>query len=106
MRSSAKIVFWIIAITFIGGFIFAETSGLLGRNVTRGTSVGSVNREAITYDAYERTVRTMTEQAQREGRALTLDDQRRIEDAAFQQLVTDILLRQELDRRGITVTND
>ena len=106
MRSAAKYIFWIVTIAFVGGFIFVETSGLLGRNVTRGTAIGRVNGESISYDDYDRTVRTMTEQAQREGRALTLDDQRRIEDAAFQQLVTDALLRAELDRRGITVTDD
>jgi peptidyl-prolyl cis-trans isomerase D len=106
MRSAAKYIFWLITISFIGGFIFVETSGLLGRNVTRGTAVGRVNGQPISFDVWDRTVRTMTEQAQREGRALTLDDQRRIEDAAFQQLVTDVLLRSELDRRGITVTVD
>src|SRR5919204_1198459 len=106
MRSAAKYIFWLLTIVFIGGFIFAETSGLLGRNVTRGTAVGRVDGEPISYDVYDRTVRAMTEQAQRNGRALTLDDQRRIQDAAFQQLVTDILLRRELARRGITVTDD
>ena len=94
MRSAAKYIFWIITISFVGGFIFVETSGLLGRNVTRGTPIGRVNGEPISYDVYDRTVRSMTEQAQRDGRNLTVDDQRRIEDAAFQQLVTDIRLRE------------
>src|SRR5690606_1770624 len=37
---------------------------------------------------------------------LTLDQERRIEDATFDDLVNEILLRQEYERRGITVTDD
>ncbi|MDB4913089.1 MAG: hypothetical protein JWM95_733, partial [Gemmatimonadetes bacterium] len=28
MRSSAKFVFWILAVAFIGAFMFSQTSGL------------------------------------------------------------------------------
>ena len=31
MRSSAKFVFWILAIAFIGGFLLFQSSGLIGR---------------------------------------------------------------------------
>ncbi|MGI9076405.1 MAG: peptidylprolyl isomerase [Gemmatimonadaceae bacterium] len=106
MRSAAKYIWIIIVIAFVGVFLFAETSGLTDRNVTRGTSIGKVNGEAITVDSYDRAVRSITERAQREGRTLTLDDQRRAENAAFDQLVDDILLRAELDRRGIEVTDE
>ncbi|MDQ3696572.1 MAG: peptidyl-prolyl cis-trans isomerase [Gemmatimonadota bacterium] len=104
MRSSAKYIWWLLVITFIGVFIFAETSGLSSRNVTRGSSVGSVNGETITVDMYDRAVRALTDQAQQQGRSLTLDDQRRLEEQAFNQIVTEMLIRQELDRRGIHVT--
>ena len=44
MRSSAKFVFWILAVAFIGGFLLVETSGLLGRTpVTPTTAVATVN---------------------------------------------------------------
>lgn len=106
MRSAAKYIWWILVIAFVGVFIFAETSGLAGRNVTRGTPIGEVNGEAITVDMYDRTVRGLSEQAQRQGQSLTLDQQRQLEEQAFNQLVTDALLRQELDRRGIEVTDE
>ncbi|HEU4563482.1 MAG TPA: peptidyl-prolyl cis-trans isomerase [Gemmatimonadaceae bacterium] len=105
MRSAAKYIWWILVIAFVGVFIFAETSGLAGRNVTRGTTIGEVNGEAITVDMFDRTVRSLSEQAQRQGQSISLDQQRQIEDQAFNQLVTDALLRQELDRRGIEVTD-
>jgi peptidyl-prolyl cis-trans isomerase D len=106
-RGSAKIVFWIIFISFVGVFLFAETSGLTSRGITRGTSVGSVNGVDITYDRWDTQVRALTtqEQQRRGASSLTQDDQRRIEDIAFQQIVDSILLAREYERRGITVTD-
>ena len=44
MRSSAKIVMWILLISFVGGFLLFQTSGLMGSApVTSTTSVASVN---------------------------------------------------------------
>jgi peptidyl-prolyl cis-trans isomerase D len=107
MRSAAKYIFWFIAITFVGGFLLAETSGLLGRNVTASTPVVDVNGREVPYDLYARVVQNAEqEQSERLGRALTLDERKRVEDQAFNQLVSDILLEQEYKRRGITVTDD
>jgi peptidyl-prolyl cis-trans isomerase D len=84
MRSAAKYIWIIIVVAFIGVFVFAETSGLTGGMVTRGTSVGSVNGEDITVAQYDMAVRSLTQQAQqRNPDGLTLDDQRRLEDQAF-----------------------
>jgi peptidyl-prolyl cis-trans isomerase D len=106
-RGSAKIVFWIIFISFIGVFLFAETSGLTSRGVTRGTSVGSVDGVDITYDRWDSQVRALSnqEQQRRGSPSLTQDDMRRIEDVAFQQIVDSIVLAREYQRRGITVTD-
>ena len=106
-RGSAKIVFWIIFISFVGVFLFAETSGLTSRGITRGTSVGSVDGVDITYDRWDSQVRALSQQEQqrRGGISLTQDDARRIEDIAFQQIVDSILLAREYERRGITVSD-
>lgn len=106
-RGSAKIVFWIIFISFVGVFLFAETSGLTSRGITRGTSVGSVDGVDITYDRWDSQVRALSaqEQQRRGAPSLTQDDMRRIEDIAFQQIVDSILLAREYGRRGITVTD-
>ncbi|HEU5185093.1 MAG TPA: peptidylprolyl isomerase [Gemmatimonadaceae bacterium] len=106
-RGSAKVVFWIVFVSFVGVFLFAETSGLSSRGVTRGTSVGSVNGIDITYDRWDAQVRALTQQEQqRRGvPSLTQDDVSRIEEIAFQQIVDSILLAREYDRRGITVTD-
>ena len=106
-RGSAKVVFWIIFISFVGVFLFAETSGLTSRGITRGTSVGSVDGVDITYDRWDSQVRALSQQEQqrRGGISLTQDDMRRIEDIAFQQIVDSMLLAREYARRGITVSD-
>lgn len=108
MRSTAKYVWGFIALAFIGGFVFYESSGLFTSNaLTTSTAVGSVNRQDILYttwaDARENAVR---EQEQRTGRSLTLEERERVGQQVFDQMVTDILLQQEYRRRRITVSDD
>jgi peptidyl-prolyl cis-trans isomerase D len=109
MRSSAKFVFWILAIAFIGGFLLVETSGLLGRTaVTPTTAVASVNGTDILYTDWQRRAQQLVqqEQQQQSGRSLTQDEISRIDNQAFDDMVADILLQQEYRRRGITVSDD
>jgi peptidyl-prolyl cis-trans isomerase D len=108
MRSSAKYIWIFLVIFFVGGFLLAETSGLLGRApVTSTSAVAKVNGEEILATAWENATRQLEQQAtQQSGRSVTLDDRRNLQDQAFEQLVTDALLRQEYKRRGITVSDD
>lgn len=108
MRSSAKYIWWFVVLTFVIVFVFAETSGLTGRGaLTRGSTVASVNGTEITYDSWLRARESRIQQAQQQSAApLTLDQEQRVEDATFDDLVNDILLRQEYERRGITVTDE
>ena len=108
MRSSAKYIWWFVVLTFVIVFVFAETSGLTGRGaLTRGTTVASVNGTDITYDSWLRARESRIQQAQQQSASpLTLDQEQRVEDATFDDLVNDILLRQEYERRGITVTDE
>lgn len=106
-RNAAKWLFPVVVILFVGIFVFTETSGLTSRPVTRGTTVGSVNGQDITYDTWLRTVddRTKQVQAQRD-KPLTLDETRRLQDETFNDIVNNMLLAQEFQRRGITATDD
>jgi peptidyl-prolyl cis-trans isomerase D len=108
MRSSAKYIWWFVVLTFVVVFVFAETSGLTGRGaLTRGSTVASVNGTDINYDTWLRAREQRIQQAQAQSpQPLTLDQEHRIEDATFDDLVTEILLRQEYERRGITVTDE
>lgn len=85
-----------------------ETSGLLGSApITTNTAVASVNGEDILASVWYETSQNMEQsQTQQSGASMTLDERTRIQDQAFEQLVTDALLRQEYRRRGITVTDE
>ena len=108
MRSAAKYVWIVLIIAFVGGFLLVDSSGLLGRApVTTNTVVATVNGEDILYVAWENAVAMLDQQeSERLGRGLTLDERRQLEQRAFDELVNEILLRQEYERRGITVTDD
>ena len=109
MRSSAKFVFWILAIAFIGGFLLVETSGLLGRAaVTPTTAVASVNGTDILYADWQRRAQQLVQQQQQaqSGRSLTQDEIARIDNQAFDEMVAEILLQQEYRRRGIAVSDE
>jgi peptidyl-prolyl cis-trans isomerase D len=107
MRSSAKFVFWILAFAFIGGFLLVESSGLLGRGaVTPTTAVATVNGTEILYTDWQRRSQQLLQQDQQQsGRSLSQDEVRRIENQAFDEMVSEILLQQEYRRRGITVSD-
>ena len=108
MRASAKYIWIIIVVLFVGGFLLAQTSGLLGRApVTSTTAVASVNGEDILATTWYQTTQNLEQEAtQRGNQSISLDERQRLMDQAFDQLVTDALLRQEYRRRGITVTDD
>jgi peptidyl-prolyl cis-trans isomerase D len=108
MRSSAKYIWWIIVVVFVGVFLFTETSGLLGRSrITTSTAVAKVNGDEIPYTTWLQAAQQRIQQEQQgRGRSLTLDEEEQIRNDVFDQLVQSVLLDQEYKHRGIRVTNE
>ncbi len=108
MRASAKYIWIIIVVLFVGGFLLAETSGLLGRApVTTTTAVATVNGQDILASSWYQVTQNLEQEAtQRGNQSITLDERQRLQDQAFDQLVTDALLHQQYRRRGISVTDE
>jgi len=108
MRSVAKYIWWFLVAAFVGSFLLYETSGLAGRApVTTNTAVATVNGEEILLTQWQNTVANLEQQEQqRLGRGISLDERRVLEDRAFDELVNEVLLQQEFERRGITVSDD
>lgn len=108
MRASAKWIWYLLILAFVGGFLLYESSGLAGRApVTPTTAVATVNGEDILFTTWQNAVTALEQQEQqRLGRGITLDERRTLEDNAFDDLVNEQLLQQEYKRRGITVTDD
>lgn len=107
MRAKAAYIWIIIAVVFVGGFLFAQTSGLLGRSpVTTTTAVATVNGRDVLYTVWlGATQQFAQQQEQQQGHALTLDERRQAEDQAYNELVSQILLDDEYQRRGIHVSD-
>jgi peptidyl-prolyl cis-trans isomerase D len=108
MRSLAKFVWVLVALAFVGGFLLYETSGLMGRTpVTPTTAVAVVNGHEILYADYQQRIQNEIQaEQQRSGRTLSEDDTRRIQNAVFDQMVSDVLLQQQYAARGIIVTDE
>jgi peptidyl-prolyl cis-trans isomerase D len=107
MRSSAKFVFWILAVAFIGGFLLVETSGLLGSSpVTPTTAVATVNGKDILYTDWQQRSEQLVQQSQQQsGRSLTQDEIQRLHNQAFDEMVAEVLLEQQYRKRGIVVSD-
>jgi peptidyl-prolyl cis-trans isomerase D len=110
MRSKGfgLIVWSIIGIVFVGAFVFYDASGLMNQGaVTTSTVVAEVNGDDILYTTWANTAASMAQQQeQQQGRGLTLDERRQIDDQAFNELVNDLLLQAEYRRRGIRVSDE
>lgn len=108
MRGVAKYIWIFIFIAFVGGFLLADMSGLIGQSpITTSTVVAKVNGDEIPYLAWENLTRQLIQQQEQQaGRSITLDERLQVEQQAFDQLVTETLLRQQYEKRGIRVTDD
>jgi peptidyl-prolyl cis-trans isomerase D len=107
MRAHAKWIFWIILLSFVGGFLFAEASGLLGLGgVQPNDPVAVVNGRDIPYVVWQQRVQQQAQRMQQQGQTLSQDDQRQIENQVFEEMVSEVLLEQEYARRGIVVTDE
>ena len=74
----------------MGGFLFYQSSGLFGRGpTTTGTAVASVNGREIPLSLWMNAMqRREQEAAQQLGHQLTLDEEARLKQDVFDQLVT------------------
>jgi peptidyl-prolyl cis-trans isomerase D len=107
MREKTKVIMVILAVAFVGWLVFDVGMGATGQSTGAVRDVGSVDGTPIPYQVWLDTYRNTYEQVRQQnpGVAFTREDQRQIEDQAFEELVEGILLRREYRRRGIRVTD-
>jgi peptidyl-prolyl cis-trans isomerase D len=106
MREATKPIMLLAAIAFVGLMVFQWGMDITGRSGGSLGEIGSVNGDAVMYEDYMAVYRRLYDQVQRSQEELISSQQNsEIEDAAFEELVNQILIRQELERRGITVSD-
>jgi peptidyl-prolyl cis-trans isomerase D len=98
----------VVALAFVGLMVFQWGMDISGGGNPRAVGeVGRVNGNPISYQVWTSTYRNLTDQA-RQQKGSALDDRELdfIEEQAWAQLVNQILIEQELERRGISVTDE
>src|SRR3712207_2206601 len=103
IRSTAgKILVPVIIVLFLGWMVFEIGMDALGGGLAGGSSdVGSVNGRGISAQAYSERYQLLYQQAQQQMGEVTPEMARQIEEQAWEGLVNETLLREELRRRGI-----
>ncbi|HSG06800.1 MAG TPA: peptidylprolyl isomerase [Longimicrobiales bacterium] len=106
MREATKPIIFLAFAAFVALMVFEWGMDITGRSSGGYGEIGRVNGEAVTYDAYMAAYRNLYDQVQRsQEEPISTQQNKEIEDAAFDEVVNQILVRQELERRGISVTN-
>lgn len=107
LREKTKIIMLVVAVAFVGLMVFEWGMDISGQSAAVQTGeLGRVNGQPIPYQEYALAYQELYQRAQQQlqGQSLSREQVRELEDAAFNRVVNDILLQQELNRRGITAT--
>lgn len=106
LRENTKWIMLILTVAFVGWLVFDWVqSGQRGGGQGANPVVGTVDGQEIRYSEWNRHLQQYLQQV-RQGATGTPTDERMNEarEEAWNQLVTEILIQQELDRLGIEVT--
>ena len=107
LRNSTKWVILLVFIAFIGLMVFEWGMDISGRSAGAQGDLGRVNGTPVPYEQYQAAYRNLYEQtASFQEEPVTNAQNAQIEDDAWDQVVTSILIEQELERRGIVVTDE
>jgi parvulin-like peptidyl-prolyl isomerase len=106
MRENTKWIMLITAIAFVALMVFEWGMDITGQSGGGPGDLGSVNGAPIRYENYQAVYRNLYDQVSRgQEEPITSAQNREIEEAAWVEIVNQILIEQELDRRGVRVTD-
>jgi peptidyl-prolyl cis-trans isomerase D len=107
MRASAKWIMGVVAFFFVGWMIYGYGMDIAGRGSAAPNIVAKVNGRTVDATRFYQAVRSEQERRRQDSLppTTTLEDQRQLEDAVFEQMVQNIVLQDEFRRRHINVTD-
>lgn len=104
----AKWIMLILAVAFVGWMVFDVGMDVAGRGGGGVTEIARVNGTAIDQQAFYTALRNAQEnQRRRSGSApITLEDQTQLQNAVLEDMIQQVILTDELRRRGIRVSDE
>jgi peptidyl-prolyl cis-trans isomerase D len=107
MRENTKWIMLATALAFVVLMVFQWGMDITGRTSGSLGEIGRVNGDPVQYEEYMNTYRRLFDLTQgQQSEPISSLQNRQIEEAAWDQVVDQILIRQELRRRGIDVTDE
>ena len=107
MRENTKWIMLVTALAFAALMVFEWGMDISGRSAMGVGEIGRVNGTPVMYEDYMATYRNIYSSVQQAQQApISSLRGQEIEDQAFDEIVTQILMSQELERRGIRVSDD
>jgi peptidyl-prolyl cis-trans isomerase D len=109
MREWTKWIMVLTALAFGALMFFEWGMDASGQSAVAmgGGEMGRVNGDPISYESWVPTYQNLYDQRQEaQGRPLTSAEARQIEDETWEQLISQVLVRQELERRDIDVSDE
>jgi peptidyl-prolyl cis-trans isomerase D len=108
-EKSPKFIIAGAAVIFIALIIFDwgfDISGRKGRGGSKSEILGQVNGKEVSYKQFSELLRRATDnQKKQQGSDIDEETERQIRSQVWNQLVDEMLIEQEIDRLGITVTD-
>ena len=107
MRENTKWIMLAAALAFVGLMVFQWGMDITGRTTGTTGEIGRVNGEPVRYDMYQAVLQNLYSQYQaQQQEPISAAQNKQIEDEAWNQIVDQILIQQELERRGISVSDE
>ncbi len=107
MRENTKWIMLATAIAFVALMVFEWGMDATGRTSGGLGDIGRVNGTTVTYEQYQAVLRNLYDQVQAgQETPVTAAQDREIREAAWTEVVNQILIEQELAGRGIRVTDE
>lgn len=105
MRQNTKIIMLVTALAFVALMVFEWGMDMSGQS--SGGDLGRVGSTTVSVQAWQNTYRGIYDQVSRtQDEPISSQQNREIEDMAWDEIVNQILIEQELRRRGIRVSDD
>ncbi len=105
MRQNTKIIMLVTALAFVALMVFQWGMDASGRSAAG--NLGRVGRRAVSIVEWQNARRVLYEQiSQSQEQPITSAQNREIDDMAWDEIVTQILIQREISRREIRVTDE